>query len=97
MKPAKPLDPTLNQTLTLSPAVHCADLDDSAVLLDSEKGLYFSVNETGAAIVRGLQAGENPQQIIDRLMAEFECSEDQARQDALAFLQALQQAGLTDE
>ncbi len=97
MKSAHPFEQSLNQSLTLSPAVHCADLDDSAVLLDSEKGLYFSVNETGAVIVRGLQAGENPKQIIGRLMAEFECSEDQARQDTLAFLQALQQAGLTDE
>jgi len=86
----------LTGPVALSPTVHCADLEESAVLLDSEKGLYFSVNETGAAILRGMQAGQTPRQIIAQLMAEFECSEDQAREDTLVFLEELRQAGLAE-
>lgn len=85
----------LNQPVSLDDDVHCALLEDSAVLLDSEKGLYFSANETGAAILRGMLAGHTPAEIIRQLMAEFDCEEAQARQDTLHFLAKLQQAGLT--
>ena len=85
---------TLPALVRLNNALHCAHLEDSAVLLDSEKGLYFSVNATGATILQGLQQGLSPAAVVDQLMAEYDCDKTQATEDTLAFLNALQQAGL---
>ncbi len=67
---------------------------DGAVLLDSEKGLYFSVNDTGATILDALKDEQDEASIVARLVQEYSCGEEEARADVRAFLNQLQEAGL---
>ncbi len=85
---------TPQRTPELAPAVHCAILEDSAVVLDAEKGLYFSVNDSGAVILNGLQNRQPLAAICQQLVATFECTPKKAEEDVRDFLNTLQQAGL---
>ena len=65
------------------------NLSTGVVLLNLDSGEYFTLNETASAIWKGLIENQNDQQIVESLVAEFDCDEVQAKEDLneyLAFL-----------
>lgn len=71
-----------------------ATFGDESVLLDSESGQYYAINETGLAIWRMVQDRLQPYQIALRLHSEFEVSHDQAASDVRDFLAMLRASDL---
>lgn len=71
-----------------------AEFDGDSVLLNTETGQYFSINETGLFVWRHLQEKLEPQEIAGRLEAAFGVSREQASADIATFLSALRSADL---
>lgn len=76
-------------------------LDDWVVVPadDSEAGKNFviQINETGAAIWDGIEAGKTPEQIAEDLVAEYDVDLEKAKCDTEAFLANLKEIHLLEE
>jgi hypothetical protein len=65
---------------------HLADLQE-----------LFVLSETGRSIWERLDGRHSVDDLVARLVAEFEVEEEQAKSDALAFMGQLEEAGLIEQ
>jgi hypothetical protein len=74
--------------------VVATELEEGAVLLNIETGFYYSLNEPGAEIWRGLDAAADPNVLAERLRRRFEVEHARAQTAATAFVAELEREGL---
>ena len=84
----------LESRLSVRPGVAVAGLGNEAVLLDSESGEYFAINEVAHRILELSGEGESLAQVVSGLMAEFEVERSRLEADVTSFVEELQQRGL---
>lgn len=83
-----------NRMSTTPPEVLYQELEDETILLHLVSGEYFSLNEVGSAIWRGLHEGLHHEQLIDGILSHFEVTRDTAAADLAEFLDHLERHGL---
>lgn len=71
-------------------------LNDEVALLNLDSALYFGLNGTGAHIWRRLEKPCRVSDLCEDVLAHFEVAPDACRQDVLAFLNGLKEAGLIE-
>jgi PqqD family protein of HPr-rel-A system len=81
--------------IDVNEAVVRADVDDEAVLLHVETGIYFGLDALGAHIWRLLTDGATEGAIVAALLDEYEVEPARLRADLAAFLDRLAERGLT--
>ena len=81
-------------TVQPSPDVVSRRLGDSAVLVHLETNRVFELNETGARVWELLREGRTCEQIVERLVAEFDVEPGQASSTLLELLGDLRREGL---
>jgi hypothetical protein len=64
-------------------------LGDAIILLDAKAGLYFSLDNVGAAIWQLLQQPRTVKEIRQSVLDEFEVAPDICQRDLVALLQDL--------
>src|SRR5215471_2029746 len=76
-------------------AVYAA-LDDGAVLLDTDSGVYYGLDPVGTRIweLVGTSDGASEEQIVRELSADYAVDEHRLRADVSEFLAALEARGL---
>lgn len=72
------------------------ELADEVVILDTDKGIYYSLNPVGAFIWRKMLEPTPVKALHDAVLAEFEVDSEQCRQDVLRLLEDLSKQGLID-
>ncbi|MGH2457754.1 MAG: PqqD family protein [Chloroflexota bacterium] len=80
--------------LTINETVVCAELDDEMVLLNVETGIYFGLDAVGTQIWTLLTEGATEDEIVARLLDEYEVPAPELRGDVSSFLDDLQAKGL---
>jgi hypothetical protein len=70
------------------------DLDDEAVLLATDSGKYFSLNEVGTRMWSLLRLHGDVEEVCRTLLAEFDVPEERLRQDVVQFIGTLADRGL---
>ncbi len=72
------------------------ELDDEAVVLDLESGMYYGLNRVGATIWRHASAGGGTslQALVDAVVEEFEVQVADAERDVAAFIESLRASRL---
>lgn len=81
-------------TFAPSPRVRCREIGGEAVLLDLDRGTYFSLNETGTAAWAGLVAGRTLGEVHAELLARFDVEEEILWRDLEALVGDLLDQGL---
>lgn len=71
-----------------------ADLDGEAVVLDSNGGRYFGLNEVGARVLHHASQPRQVEDIIRLVMDEYDVAPDQLEQDLMFFLNRLKDEAL---
>ena len=66
-----------------------ADLEDEAVVLHLESGVYFGLDPVGARIWALIQEPRSVGAVKEALLEEFEVAPDRCERDLLAFLREL--------
>lgn len=77
-----------------APAVVGEIIDDEAVILDLQSGLYFNTEASGAVIWAGIEHGATIEGLAERLAQRFDIALPQAIEQARAFVVTLQGHGL---
>jgi len=70
------------------------DLDDEAVVLSLEGGVYFGLNPVGTRIWRLVQQPRTVREVRDCLVGEYDVDPRRGERDLLAFLGQLVAKGL---
>jgi hypothetical protein len=68
--------------------------DDGAVLLDVQKGTYFSLNNLGVEVWRRLERGQTLGQIEQEIAQDFAVPSDDVSRDVQRFVRALEEKAL---
>ena len=84
------------QRIRISEAVVCAELDDEAVLLNVETGLYFGLGEAEFLVWQLISDGATEEQMVASLHDTYEVGADQLREDIHDFLTTLEERGLIE-
>lgn len=84
----------LERKLSVNDSVVCAELDDEAVLLNVETGIYFGLDAIGCQIWKLVEQGAGQEAIVEHLLTEYDVEPDELREDVADFLEMLQQKGL---
>ncbi len=84
----------VDRPLAVTDSVVYAELDGEAVLLNVETGIYFGLNGIATEIWKQLQQGASMNEIVERLLDEYEVEPAQLRADVDEFLTALTARGL---
>lgn len=84
----------LRQRLTANETVVGAELDGEMVLLDTESGVYFGLDELGARIWRLLADGADTETIATALLADYDVEPARLRGDLADFCELLLAKGL---
>ncbi len=90
---------SLRSAITISPDVVFRQLDDEAVLLNLESGVYFGLNDVGARIWQLIERGQDQggatlSDIAAALAGEFAASPAEIEGDLLELIRQLLGAGL---
>ena len=75
--------------MRLSSDVVFRDLDGEAVILDLATGTYFGLNAVGTRVWHLLEAGHEPEAIVDALASEYAADRATIAADVAALLDAL--------
>lgn len=81
--------------IRVNPAVVCAGLDEEAILLDVDSGVYYGLDGVGIHIWKLLEGGCEESEIMRRLQEEYEVDPAQLRTDVCRFLEELATHRLT--
>jgi hypothetical protein len=72
------------------------DLDGEAVLLATESGKYFGLNEVGTRMWSLLRLEGDVEAVCQSLLAEYDVPEERLREDVAQFVGALADRGLVE-
>lgn len=67
---------------------------EETVLLDLDSGVYFTLNQVGSIVWRGLERSESVATIVARIVAEYDVATNEAEADVAALLEQLAEKGL---
>ena len=83
--------------LKLRDGVAFAELEYGMALLDEKSGDYWSLNPTGATVLRALLEGKTVVTAVDEIVSEYNADPDTVRQDVTELLTELRSARLIEE
>jgi hypothetical protein len=76
------------------PHVYYQEVEGETVLLDADRGLYFSLDSVGTRVWQLLGEGHDLEGVKNRMLAEFDVDEATLDADLTDLLQRLAAAGL---
>ena len=85
---------TMRRSFQINESIVAAELDNEMVLLNVETGLYFGLDELGAMIWSLIAAEADEAVIVDRIFAEYDVEQTQAKADVREFIECLEAKGL---
>jgi uncharacterized NAD(P)/FAD-binding protein YdhS len=78
----------------INAAVVSAELDDEAVLLNIDTGVYFGLDAIGHQIWQLLERSTDRDSVVQHLLAEYDVEPGRLAADVANFFDALTQKGL---
>jgi hypothetical protein len=85
---------TMNSTVCVAKGQMSCGLDDEAVILSIQKGVYYSLNPCGNRIWSLIQTPTTACKIRDTLLEEFDIDAETCETDLIALLNVMKQEGL---
>jgi hypothetical protein len=80
--------------VVISPEVLCQEVNGEMVLLDLRSEFYFGLDATGTRIWQLLQSGLSVQELVKKMMDEFNVDKETLESDVNVLLAKLLDAGL---
>lgn len=81
-------------TVSIIKKINVADLSGEKVMVDFNSGKYYLIKGVGNDIWDMVQESISVDEIIRKLMSEYEVTEEECERSVLEFLNLLQQSGM---
>jgi hypothetical protein len=79
----------LNTPLKRAENILFSEIDQDKVMIDIERGAYFGMNPVAGEIWELLESTHTPQQVIEKLLADYEIDAETCQAETLAVLQRM--------
>lgn len=79
--------------MRLGEGVILSHVDDGAIVLDSNRGVYFRLNRTASFILEGLLSGQSREEMSRRMSVSMEVDEREALNDIDSIVAQMSEAG----
>lgn len=76
--------------ITLKKKLNVTDLAGEKVMVDFESGKYFMIKGVGGDIWDMIQENVTPEEIITRLLAEYDVSPEECERSVMEFLEKME-------
>lgn len=86
-----------SQLLVASKVVLTSELGEEVALMHRETGFYFGLDEVGALLWRRLQSPASLEELVQRVLDEYEVDPVQCRGDLTRLLDELLEHGLIEK
>jgi len=87
---------TRRSVVMIAPEQFSCDLSGEAAILSLTSSAYYGLNAVGARIWDLIRQPQTVQQVLDRLLAEYDVQSDRCEADLMALLQELEAEGLVE-
>ena len=77
-----------------NPEMIFTDLDDTVVMMDADKGVYYELDPVGTRIWNLLETERSVDETCELLIAEYDVAPETCHQDVLAFLEQARKLGI---
>ena len=71
-------------------------LGEELAVMDTEDGLYYSLNESGKLIWQTLTKETSEEELVSKLTANFEVSKEEANKDVKTLISSLIEYGIVE-
>ena len=85
---------TTTQPITRTPSVLSSAIDDEIVMMSMEQGMYYNLNPMGSAIWAMLETPHTFNEIIEKLMDEYDVDKATCEAETTEFLESLAERNL---
>jgi hypothetical protein len=82
--------------IVVSKDVVSCDLGGETAMLDMNEGIYYGLNEMGTIIWEYIQKPITLQEIVDKILAEYDVDEETCYLDLIELLDQMTENGLVD-
>lgn len=84
----------LNSKIVQNKEIDASDIDGDKVMMNLEKGMYFSLNSVGSRIWDIIESPMTMDEIIETLLNEYDVDENECRETVVSFLKGLEENDL---
>ena len=88
------MEKLLNSKIVQNKEIDASDIDGDKVMMNLEKGMYFSLNSVGSRIWDIIENPTTADEIIKILLNEYDIAEEKCREAVVSFLKGLEVNGL---
>lgn len=74
--------------------VYFSIIDDECVLLNTQTGVFYGLDEIGTRMWRLIEEYGNLELVVQEILKEYEVTEDKLRLDISSLVESLHKAGL---
>ena len=85
-----------NTKIVMKKKLNVTDLSGEKVMVDFESGKYFLIKGAGNDIWDLIQVETTPEEIIEKLLQEYEVSREECEHSVYEFLEQLQKLNFID-
>lgn len=85
------MEKLLNSKIVQNKKIDASDIDGDKVMMDLDKGMYFSLNSVGSRI---LDIIENPitiDQVVEVLLSEYDIDKNECKETVVSFIKGLEE------
>lgn len=82
----------INNVVSRRNDIDTTDLNGEIVMMDLEKGRYFSLNSVGSRIWELIEEPVQINKVVDSLLEEYEITRNECEENVLEFLNKLEEA-----
>ncbi|MCR5755055.1 MAG: lasso peptide biosynthesis PqqD family chaperone [Acetatifactor sp.] len=86
-----------NREVKLKKKINVTDLSGEKVMVDFEQGKYFLIKGVGNDIWDMIQEPVTPEQIIERLLQEYEVTPQECENSVMDFLDKMEDLGFIEQ
>lgn len=86
----------ISKRYTIPYTVMMQNVDDETLLFDSQNGLFFALNESGAKMWEVMERHEEFSAVVSELLELFEVERQRLENDLEIFAQSLMEQGLLE-
>lgn len=79
-----------NSTIVLKKKLNVTDLSGEKVMVDFDNGKYFLIKGVGNDIWDMIQGEITPQEIIEKLLSEYDVSREECEKSVMEFLDKME-------
>ena len=87
---------TLDSVAERNPAMIFTDLDDTVVMMDADKGMYYELDPIATRVWTLLETARSVAAVCDVLAGEYDVSSEVCRRDVLALLRQARELGIVE-